>query len=144
MERGSPGGFLRPAGGRGHRRRRDRVKGDGMDLIFPDWTDAPANVGAFSTLRTGGVSHAPYDDGAGGGGLNLGVHVGDDLDRVHCNRALVRALLPDEPAWLSQVHGARVLNAAAVIDAPEADASIATQAGSVCVIQTADCLPVLF
>jgi polyphenol oxidase len=114
-----------------------------MDLIFPDWTDAPANVGAFSTIRTGGVSQAPYDDGTGGGGLNLGVHVGDDLERVRRNRALLRALLPAEPAWLSQVHGGRVLDAATAQEAPEADASIATRTGAVCVIQTADCLPVL-
>lgn len=115
-----------------------------MELIIPDWHDAPANVGALSTTRCGGASLAPYDDGAGGGGLNLGVHVGDDPEHVRRNRAALRTLLPSEPAWLSQVHGSSVLNAAEVVDAPEADASFATQAGGVCAIQTADCLPVLF
>ena len=115
-----------------------------MDLIFPDWANAPDNVGAFSTTRKNGNSLAPYDDGVGGGGLNLGLHVGDDPARVLTNRALVRALVPSEPAWLSQVHGARVMDASTVHDAPEADASIAFRAGTVCVIQTADCLPVLF
>lgn len=115
-----------------------------MDFLIPDWKDAPGNIGAISTTRKGGFSRAPYDDSEEGGGLNLGVHVGDDPDHVHANRALLRAMVPAEPAWLSQVHGITVLDAAHVIDAPQADASMTTQAGVVCAIQTADCLPVLF
>jgi polyphenol oxidase len=116
-----------------------------MDLIFPDWLGAPHNIGAFSTLRQGGVSLAPYDDGSGtgGGGLNFGMHVGDSLASVQQNRTLLKNLLPAEPAWLTQVHGTGVLDAANVKGAPEADASISTKSGVVCVIQTADCLPVL-
>jgi YfiH family protein len=115
-----------------------------IDFIVPDWTDAPANVGALSTSRRGGASRAPYGDGAGGGGLNLGTHVGDEPGDVMRNRALLRNLLPAEPAWLSQVHGTAVLDAARASGVAEADACIATQSGVVCVIQTADCLPVLF
>ncbi|HYD95507.1 MAG TPA: peptidoglycan editing factor PgeF [Noviherbaspirillum sp.] len=115
-----------------------------MELILPDWTGAPPNIGAFCTTRSGGCSTGPYDDGAGGGGLNLGVHVGDDADAVARNRALLRGLLPQEPAWLSQVHGSTVADAGTVSGAPRADACIATTSGAVCVIQTADCLPVLF
>ena len=115
-----------------------------MDFLIPDWKDAPGNIGAISTTRKGGFSQSPYDDGAGGGGLNLGVHVGDEPSCVHANRALLRAMVPAEPAWLSQIHGATVLDAAHVADAPQADASMTTQAGVVCAIQTADCLPVLF
>lgn len=115
-----------------------------MDLIIPDWPIAPTNIGAMSTTRKGGVSRGPYDDGAGGGGLNLGTHVDDDPDCVTQNRQLLRTLLPSEPAWLSQVHGSVVLDAAIADNVPKADASIATRAGVVCVIQTADCLPVLF
>jgi YfiH family protein len=114
------------------------------DFIVPDWTDAPANVGALSTLRRGGVSRAPYDDGAGGGGMNLGTHVADLPEHVLQNRALLRAFVPAEPAWLSQVHGTRVADAATMEGVTEADACIATRPGVVCVIQTADCLPVLF
>ncbi len=115
-----------------------------MDLIIPDWSGAPANVGALATVRYGGVSEAPYGDGVNGGGLNLGTHVGDQLKAVHQNRKLLQALLPGQPAWLSQIHGAKVIDAANVVDVPEADASIATEPGVVCVILTADCLPVLF
>ena len=115
---------------------------DQQRFIVPDWPDAPPNIGALATTRRGGYSVAPYDDGAGGGGLNLGLHVGDDARTVLRNRAL----LPGAPAWLTQVHGVTVLDAAAVApeSAPEADASIASSAGPVCVIMTADCLPVLF
>lgn len=116
-----------------------------MDLLIPDWPGLPSNVGAVCTTRAGGVSLAPYDDGAGGGGLNLGVHVGDDPAAVRENRARLRAFLPSDPAWLTQVHGTRVMDAAACGEVPEAaDASMATGADVVCAIQTADCLPVLF
>lgn len=114
-------------------------------MLAPDWPDLPANVGALATTRVGGFSAAPYDDGNGGGGLNLGLHVGDDAAVVARNRALVEAQLPGQPAWLAQVHGVAVVDAAMVPEQPPvADASIATQAGAVCTIMTADCLPVLF
>jgi polyphenol oxidase len=115
-----------------------------MEIIRADWHEVPAKVHTLVSLRCGGTSAAPYDDGVGGGGLNLGAHVGDDLQRVRQNRRLLRQSLPAEPAWLSQVHGTTVIDAAAVTDAPPADASIATQPGVVCAILSADCLPVLF
>ena len=116
-------------------------------LITPEWPDAPANVGALASTRRGGASAGPYDDGAGGGGLNLGLHVGDDAETVQQNRAAVRAMLPGAPAWISQVHGVAVVDAASVgLGQPVrvADASIATRSGVVCAVLTADCLPVLF
>jgi len=114
-----------------------------MELLIPDWTDIPANVGALSTLRGGGFSHGAYDDGHGGGGLNLGVHVQDEPAHVQRNRTLLRSILPAEPSWLTQVHGVSVADAAKVQGAPDADACIASEPGAVCVIMTADCLPVL-
>lgn len=117
-----------------------------MELISPDWIGVPAKISALTTTRRGGFSRFPYDDGLGAGGLNLGVHVGDQVLAVEQNRALLRTALPSDPAWLTQVHGVTVLDAAGVtgMSAPEADASIATEPGVVCAIQTADCLPVLF
>lgn len=114
-----------------------------MELLIPDWP-APAHIGALTTLRAGGYSPAPYDDGQGGGGLNLGTHVEDDPLLVARNRALLRRLLPQEPAWLTQVHGVTVLDAAALPPDAQADACISSSAGAVCVMMTADCLPVLF
>lgn len=104
--------------------------------ITPDWP-APANVRAMQTIRSGGVSQAPYDT------MNLGLHVGDDPLRVNHNRQSLSALLPTEPVWLEQVHGTVVANADAAACRVVADASIAHHRGSVCVVMTADCLPVL-
>ena len=73
-----------------------------------------AAVGALATTRSGGVSAAPYDDGQGGGGLNLGLHVGDDPQQVARNRALLAQHVPGHPAYTSQVHGIAVVDAALV------------------------------
>lgn len=109
-------------------------------IIAADWP-APANVRAFTTTRRGGTSHAPYDS------LNLAHHVGDEPRRVKANRALLanELRLPTEPAWLDQQHGCRVVQAdrAAAGTPPRADAAVALAAGPVCVVMTADCLPVL-
>ncbi len=52
--------------------------------------------------------------------------------------------LPAAPAWLRQVHGTRVVDAEAASGSrPEADASVARAPGAVCVVQAADCMPVL-
>lgn len=104
--------------------------------ITPDWP-APPHVRAASTTRLGGVSAAPY------GSFNLGDHVGDDPAHVSANRArLITSLqLPNSPAWLKQVHGARVVDAAG--DERTADAAYTAQSGIVCSVLTADCLPLL-
>ena len=88
------------------------------------------------TTREGGVSSPPWDS------LNLGDHVGDDAAHVAENRARLRVQLPAEPAWLKQIHGATVVDAGS--DVLTADASVTRQAGCVCAVLTADCLPVLF
>jgi len=55
--------------------------------------------------------------------------------------------LPEKLYYLNQVHGAAVVSAHALRDAEEpldADAVTGQQAGDVCAVRTADCLPVLF
>ena len=116
-------------------------------FITPDWPDAPANIGAMATMRSGGVSTGPYGDGRGGGGLNLGLHCGDDPDAVRENRARLQSLLPAIPAWTSQVHGIAVADSSTVTPGGPvqvADAGVSDRAGVVCAVMTADCLPVLF
>jgi YfiH family protein len=118
-----------------------------QNVLMPDWPDLPANIGALATTRLGGVSEAPFGDGNGGGGLNLGLHTGDDPERVRENRARLQGLLPGRPAWISQVHGTGVVDAAVVqpgAPVQVGDASTASLPGVVCAILTADCLPVLF
>ncbi len=107
-------------------------------FLRPHWA-APAHVHALSTTRQGGVSQPPYAS------FNLGAHVGDDPAAVAANRALLRQQLPAEPAWLNQVHGIHVVDAASVAGTPvDADASFSRTPGVVCAVMTADCLPVLF
>ncbi len=110
-----------------------------MHFIYPDWP-APSNVRAAVTTRAGGVSVGSYST------LNLGAHVGDDPDVVAENRRRVREALQmrTEPTWLNQVHGTHVIEARAGVAPPTADASVARSPGAVCVVLTADCLPVLF
>ena len=75
------------------------------------------------------------------------MHCGDDAATVQRNRALLQARLPGRPAWIAQVHGVVVVDAASVGEGKPVltgDASIATAPGVVCAIMTADCLPVLF
>jgi purine-nucleoside/S-methyl-5'-thioadenosine phosphorylase / adenosine deaminase len=110
----------------------------GLDLIEADWP-APQNVRAIATTRAGGVSVGPYAS------LNLGAHVGDDAQAVGENRLRLRTALAlkHDPAWLNQVHGAAVVEAAPRATPPTADASFARSAGQACVVLTADCLPVL-
>jgi YfiH family protein len=87
-------------------------------VIKPDW-QAPASVRAFVTTRKFG-----------------------DLNHEEARREL-RRLVPAEPAWLNQVHGNRVVEIP-IAGGVEADAAIARKAKSVCAVQMADCMPVLF
>lgn len=112
------------------------MKGPHPDWIVPDWP-APNGVRSLITTRNGGVSCGPCAS------FNLGLSTEDDPQAVAANRALLRELLPQEPRWLKQVHGARVVAADGVSAPPEADASVARAPGTVCAIMIADCLPVL-
>ncbi len=106
------------------------------DWIEPDWP-APRRVRALVTTRNGGVSRAPYAS------LNLGTRVGDDPEAVAENRARAGAALPSKPKWLHQVHGVDVVQAERADADACADAAFTRARDVVCVIQVADCLPVL-
>lgn len=106
--------------------------------LIPDWP-APPGVGALATGRSGGVSTGPFAS------LNLGQHVGDASAAVRQNRERLARALPSEPLWLKQVHGAvAAVHTGETDSEPEADAAVAFEPGRVCVVLTADCLPVLF
>ena len=108
--------------------------------IEPNWP-APPGIRAYSTLREGGVSQGEYAS------LNLAAHVGDNPDHVSTNRHRLRKglQLPREPYWLSQIHGTKAVKANRIAShPPEADASYSDEPCVVCVVMTADCLPVLF
>jgi polyphenol oxidase len=109
-----------------------------IEWISPDWP-VPANVRVVSTLRGGGASQGSYAS------LNIAAHVGDDPDSVRENRRRLgeAAGLPCEPLWLEQVHGCDVVALDGRTGVPMADAAVATTAGRVCAVMTADCLPVV-
>ena len=120
--------------------------------LCPAWA-ADARVGAWMSLRGGGVSEGPFAS------LNLGRSAGDAAGAVEENRRRFAASLGVTPRWMSQVHGTRVLRLAALhgrlaptsLPAPaagfesaeSADAAITTVAGVACTVMVADCLPVL-
>ena len=111
-----------------------------MDAVgIPAAWPAPANVVAGTTLRSGGVSQGGF------AALNLAAYVGDDPVSVKENRRRfqINCALPKEPVWLRQVHGTRVVLGDSALTQPEADAIVIREAGVVCAILTADCLPVV-
>lgn len=108
-------------------------------IILPTWP-APENVKAFTSTRIGGISDEPYDS------LNLGAHVGDDLEKVKQNRRLFAKVtsMPSSLRWLNQVHGIQV----AELPSPymgdlKADAVFSRTKEHVCAVMVADCLPLL-
>ncbi len=110
-----------------------------IECVQPDW-DVPAHVHGCSTTRISGRSQGRWS------GLNLGDHVADDPAAVAANRKLLTTSLslPAEPLWLSQVHGVDVVSEPATDSPVCADAAFSRRPGRVCVVLTADCLPVLF
>ncbi|MDD5580342.1 MAG: peptidoglycan editing factor PgeF [Methylobacter sp.] len=106
--------------------------------LAPDW-QAPANIHAATTLRTGGVSRGAYAS------LNPALHVGDNDESVKKNRQVIKAMLdlPSEPLWLQQIHSNLAINAVESTSLQPADASFTCESGIVCAVLTADCLPLL-
>ncbi len=109
-----------------------------IPVIYPDWP-APANIVALTTTRQGGISEAPYAN------FNLAAHTGDNAEHVAHNRHLLREIftLPNEPAWLQQTHSTIAVKIDPHFQSCEADASYSDEAGQICVVMTADCLPIL-
>ncbi|WP_237060514.1 peptidoglycan editing factor PgeF [Microbulbifer sediminum] len=106
--------------------------------LIPDWP-APANVRAATSMRRDGHSSGAY------AAFNLGGHVGDDAGAVEANRRqlVLELQLPSEPQWLEQIHSDRIVEAHRDGLVRTADASFSREAGTVCAVLTADCLPLL-
>lgn len=111
---------------------------DGNGLIVTDFLKVSHG---FST-RQGGFSTGVYSS------LNFGVSTGDNPEVVDKNRNLFYqyfATSQDNIATIKQVHGGDVV----VLDKPtwfeyEADAMITSKKDLPLIINTADCLPILF
>ncbi|HEU0102767.1 MAG TPA: peptidoglycan editing factor PgeF [Mycobacteriales bacterium] len=112
------------------------------DRPGPGLLDAglPGVAAGVFTTRAGGTSRPPWDQ------LDLGLHVGDDPDRVRANRELVRAAVGGPRlAYAEQVHGrgVAVLAEAGPDPVPGVDALVTATPGLGLVVLAADCLPVL-
>lgn len=108
-------------------------------MITPTW-QAPKNIGALSTTRKGGYSGAPFSS------FNLGLHVGDDVQKVLANCELLASHLPTKPVWLNQVHSSDVVIVDEQFDYSklvDADALFTRLPQQPLAIMTADCLPIL-
>ena len=106
--------------------------------IEPNWP-APKTIKAYTTLRTGGVSPAPYHE------LNLGKNTDDMAENIEKNRHILHQTLelPNTPIWLKQIHSTQVLHALPENINKEGDASFTHQPKQVCTVTTADCIPIL-
>ena len=80
-------------------------------------------------------------------GFNLATHVGDDINAVTKNRETLNQFLPSTPYWLLQTHSNNVLEIDKISqEHPEYqnyDAAITFAKNKVCVVLTADCIPIL-
>lgn len=124
---------------------RRELAASGLDWIVPRW-DGPATVRALFTTRMGGTGAGPAAT------MDVGTARPDAAalaGAVGANRSRLRAFLPSDPVWLSQVHGRDVVvvdaaNASALRAAPPtADAAVTRTPGVALTVRTADCLPVL-
>ena len=108
----------------------------GIQQILAKWR-APAHVRALTTFRTGGVSAGTFKS------FNLATHLGDNPSAVKQNRQRLveHYKLPSEPAWLQQVHGQNVVSVTTGHRELLADGSFTRERGIVCVVLTADCIP---
>lgn len=105
-------------------------------IILPQW-DAPDTIKSLLTTRQGGCSNAPFYS------FNLAEHVGDNSRDVKENRLKLAEFLPSEAFWLNQVHSNTIVDAGVAEIGTDADGSYSTRSKVVCVVMSADCLPVL-
>lgn len=108
------------------------------NILIPNWP-APKHIKAFSTTRLNGFSQNPYDS------FNLAYSVGDDHEKVSQNREHLKKILnlPSDPLWLSQIHSTVIYKVDQESMPKNADGSYTTSQNKVCVVMTADCLPIL-
>ena len=107
--------------------------------IKANWS-APNNIKAGTTIRTSGYSQPPYSKS------NLSLDVGDDPKKVEKNRhgILTNLGINTEPVWLEQKHSKKILSIDKTPKDLYADGSYTTKKNRVCVVTTADCVPILF
>lgn len=103
-----------------------------------DWGLESVGVHMRLSTRLGGVSQGAYES------LNLGLHVGDEPERVMKNRSIWRESLGVSPIFLNQVHGQNLIELNPLSQHGQlADASFTMRPRIACTMMVADCMPVL-
>jgi len=110
------------------------------DLIYSSLFRRHGLMACF-TLRTGGVSPAPFDS------LNFGEELGDAPGNIAANlKSLIRLTgITQPPHQARQIHATHMLYCSGEggMHDIDADCLIADQANTALAVRTADCLPVL-
>lgn len=108
-----------------------------MNYIKPDWP-TPAHIKAYTTVKTSWGGRQPYHD------INKGNYTAQHPAYVSESKSLTELLgLPDDPIWITQTHSSIAIEAKPENKENTADASYTTEPNRVCVVMTADCLPIL-
>lgn len=105
-----------------------------MKFIIPNWP-APQHIKAYTTTRQGFSGRKPYHD------QNRDNISQDDAQESRHLQTLLN--LPNEPIWLTQTHSTTVVTADNKNKETNADASYTQEKNQICVVMTADCLPIL-
>jgi len=95
-----------------------------QDFIKPDWP-APSQIKAYTTLRRSGVSPASKHD------------------KIDSDRLIQLLQLAHRPIRIKQTHSNIAVPALPDNQGKEADAIFTSEHNQVCLISTADCLPIL-
>jgi len=102
----------------------------------------PKNVKLLTTTRFFNTNSRSCLIANGYDNFNLALHVGDNPTKVNNNRELLisKYNLPSEPKYLEQIHS----NICLSTDTSECvgDAIVTDKANQVCLVMTADCLPI--
>lgn len=96
-----------------------------MNYLTPNWP-APSHIKAFTTVKTTWGAQQ------------------EEAKSIASEQRLISLLhLPSQPIWLTQTHTNIAIEATVNNKEANADASFTSQANHVCVVLTADCLPLL-
>lgn len=108
-----------------------------MNYILPNWP-APPQIKAYTTVRNGWGKRALHHD------LHGGNFIPNHPEYIEESRRLEELLnLPNQPIWITQTHSTHVVEACSKNQAQLADASFTNKTKQICIVMTADCLPIL-